>query len=190
MRRISSVSWIMAMTFISDPHLGQAIGSTAARALRKSFSARFSGIRNDYCYTAERMRRYLNQVEKHSAVWLTGRTAIRLRWSTGRTSCSGNLMSTSVSPEAVTSSTPSGSHTPTTAPISSQPIIAGATDAKKTRKRPHNRAFIGPSMDLSFTEVAPTREDSAPGRYRGRARFVDFRLLSRRCSTYLQKICQ
>ena len=29
MRRISSVSWIMAMTFISDPHLGQTSGSTS-----------------------------------------------------------------------------------------------------------------------------------------------------------------
>ena len=58
---------------------------------------------------------------------------------------------------------------------------SGANIAKKTWKRQKNHAFIGPSMDLSFTEVAPTREDSAPGRYRGRARFVDFRLLSRRC---------
>ena len=33
-------------------------------------------------------------------------------------------------------------------------------------------------MDLSFIEVDPTREDSAPGRYRGRSGFVDFRLLS------------
>ena len=35
MRRISSVSWITATTFISDPHLGQTNGSIGARALRR-----------------------------------------------------------------------------------------------------------------------------------------------------------
>ena len=109
----------------------------------------------------DRTRRYatsaVNQVEKRSAVRLSGRTTIISFQLTGRTSCSMRVKTASVFPEAATNSTyrPSGSYPPTTAP--SSPLdrpYSGKSRARTTVSNSLNFITFRVRRDVSRNPLA------------------------------------